>query len=75
MQEGAPFRSVRVQALCSARVQAEIEERLWASQNADGGIWTNYSAAGTFPAFAKKTNEIGPLTLLAYDHSIWPAPE
>ena len=44
-----------------------IEKRLWACQDADGGIWTNYEKDGTIPHLAKKTTEIGPLVLLAYD--------
>ncbi|MHC4250046.1 MAG: hypothetical protein ACYS9X_13035 [Planctomycetota bacterium] len=49
-----------------------IEKRMWACQDADGGIWTNYGADGTIPGLAKKTTEIGPLVLLAYDPAVWP---
>ena len=41
-------------------------------QDKDGGLWTNYNRDGSFPALAKKTTEIGPLTLLAYSDGIWP---
>ena len=49
-----------------------IEGRLWSLQDADGGIWTNFNKDGSIPNLAKKTSEIGPLTLLAYDESVWP---
>ena len=54
------------------QIHEQVESRVWALQDADGGIWTDYKADGTIPEFAKKTNEIGPLTLLAYDESVWP---
>ncbi|OPZ16679.1 MAG: hypothetical protein BWZ10_01368 [candidate division BRC1 bacterium ADurb.BinA364] len=53
-------------------IRAAIEGRLWALQDADGGLWTNYDADGAFPDMAKKTTEIAPLTLLAYNDEIWP---
>jgi hypothetical protein len=53
------------------RIRGVVEERLWSGQDTDGGIWTDYCADGTIPPFAKKTNEIAPLTLLAYDKSLW----
>lgn len=56
-----------------AATRAAIEKRLWACQDADGGIWTNYNGDGTFPGLAKKTTEIGPLTLLAFDPDVWRA--
>lgn len=49
-----------------------IEARLWALQDRDGGLWTNYLRDGTIPPVAKKTTEIGPLTLLAYSERVWP---
>ena len=49
----------------------KVEQRLWACQDLDGGIWTKYNADGSIPNTGKKTNEIAPLTLLAYDQSIW----
>jgi len=55
-----------------AETRGSIEARLWALQDADGGIWTNYYADGSLPDLAKKTSEIGPLTLLAYNDEIWP---
>jgi hypothetical protein len=48
-----------------------VEARLWSCQDDDGGLWTDYCADGTFPDHAKKTNEIAPLTLLAYDETTW----
>lgn len=51
--------------------RSEIESRLWTMQDKDGGIWTNYNRDGTVPPFAKKTSEIGPLALLAYDDAPW----
>ncbi|MCX7013486.1 MAG: hypothetical protein NTW86_13185 [Candidatus Sumerlaeota bacterium] len=53
-------------------IRDEIERRLWAIQDKDGGIWTNYYKDGSFPGMAKKTTESGPLTLLAYNEEIWP---
>jgi len=47
-------------------IRKPLEQKLWACQDSDGGIWTNYMADGSFPHFAKKTNESGPLALLAY---------
>lgn len=55
-----------------AATREAIERRLWACQDVDGGIWTNYNADGTFPGLSKKTTEIGPLTLLAFDPHAWP---
>jgi len=52
------------------KIRKQIEDRLWSSQDKDGGIWTNYNKDGSKPGFAKKTNESGPLTLLAYDEKI-----
>ena len=54
-----------------ADVRAKIETRLWACQDTDGGLWTDYLHDGTIPGHAKKTNEIAPLTLLAYDRALW----
>ena len=54
------------------RVREAIQERLWALQDKDGGLWANYSRDGTIPGIAKKTTEIGPLTLLAYSERVWP---
>ena len=54
------------------QIHEQVESRLWACQDGDGGIWTDYNADGTIPGLAKKTNEIAPLTLLAYDQGIWP---
>lgn len=56
----------------SDEIHDAIEGRLWSLQDADGGIWTNFNKDGSIPDLAKKTSEIGPLTLLAYDESIWP---
>ena len=47
-------------------IRIQMERKLWFCQDTDGGIWTNYMPDGSFPHFAKKTNESGPLTLLAY---------
>ena len=47
-------------------VRDAMQQRLWACQDSDGGIWTNYLPDGSFPPFSKKTNESGPLALLAY---------
>lgn len=47
-------------------IRIPMEKRLWACQDTDGGIWTNYLADGSYPHFSKKTNESGPLALLAY---------
>jgi len=55
-----------------AAIKEAIESRLWSLQDSDGGVWTNFNADGSIPAIAKKTTEIGPLTLLAYDDRIWP---
>ena len=62
--------------------KAEIEQRLWSAQAPRGGIWTNYCgrAGSSFcrgapvPPFAKQTNEIAPLVLLAYGRNIWAGP-
>ncbi len=55
-----------------AALREAIEARLWSLQDRDGGLWTNYLHDGTLPPVAKKTTEIGPLTLLAYAESAWP---
>ncbi len=47
-------------------IRRPMEQKLWDCQDSDGGIWTNYMPDGSFPHFAKKTNESGPLALLAY---------
>ncbi|MEX0321395.1 MAG: hypothetical protein AB3N63_04510 [Puniceicoccaceae bacterium] len=47
-------------------LRQQMEKRLWACQDVDGGIWTNYLPDGSIPHFGKKSMEIGPLTLLAY---------
>lgn len=47
-------------------IRIPMERKLWQCQDLDGGIWTNYMPDGSFPGFAKKTNESGPLALLAY---------
>lgn len=49
-----------------ATKRSEIENQLWTLQDKDGGIWTDYNRDGSLPDRAKKTNEIGPLVLLAY---------
>jgi hypothetical protein len=59
--------------------KAPIEQKIWLTQSASGGIWSNYcSGAGTrkcnlqaIPRMAKQTNEIAPLILLAYGRNIW----
>jgi hypothetical protein len=62
--------------------KSSIERELWNAQSSTGGFWTNYcgaTAAGSrpcsagqkIPAFAKQTNEIAPLVLLAYGPNIW----
>lgn len=56
------------------KTREAIEKRLWACQDEDGGIWTNYSKDGTIPHLAKKSTEIAPLALLAYDPGVWPDP-
>jgi hypothetical protein len=59
-----------------------MEQRLWSAQSQTGGIFTNYcggNAEGRFqciagqnvPGFAKQTNEIAPIVLLAYGANIW----
>ncbi len=53
------------------KTKAQIQNQLWSLQDKDGGIWTNYYKDGTLPHFAKKTNEIAPLTLLAHTNHIW----
>jgi hypothetical protein len=58
----------------SSDLREMIEQRLWSLQDEDGGLWTNYNADGSIPDLAKKTTEIGPLALLAYDEEIWPCP-
>jgi hypothetical protein len=55
-----------------ADLRDAIQKRLWSLQDEDGGLWTNYSRDGSLPRLAKKTTEIGPLTLLAYCDHIWP---
>ncbi len=52
-------------------IHEQVASPLWACQVTDGGIWTDYNADGSIPAHAKKSNEIAPLTLLAYDKAIW----
>jgi len=52
-------------------IRDAIQQRLWSVQDKDGGLWTNYNRDGSIPALAKKTTEIGPLTLLAYSDGIW----
>lgn len=47
-------------------LRQQMEKCLWACQDKDGGIWTNYMPDGSIPHFGKKSMEIGPLTLLAY---------
>jgi hypothetical protein len=62
--------------------KAAIEQSLWSAQAPGGGVWTNYCASagasrcqgGPVPAFAKQTNEIAPLVLLAYGKNIWAGP-
>ncbi len=62
--------------------KAAIESRLWGAQSASGGIWTVYcgdKADGRrwcgddnkVPGFAKQSNEIAPLVLLAYGRDLW----
>jgi hypothetical protein len=66
--------------------KSAIEQRLWGAQSHTGGIWTNYCGDGTengglcasgrrIPAVAKQTNELAPLTLLAYGLNIWASPQ
>jgi hypothetical protein len=55
-----------------ATMRDAIQNRLWSVQDKDGGLWTNYNRDGSLPPFAKKTTEIGPLTLLAYCEQLWP---
>jgi len=60
-------------------VKASIEQKLWSAQSSSGGVWTNYCGEagggkcdhGGIPRFAKQTNEIAPLVLLAYGRNIW----
>jgi hypothetical protein len=59
--------------------KAVIEARLWAAQSDSGGVWTNYCespscSTNIVPPFAKLTNEIAPLVLLAYGRAIWTPP-
>jgi hypothetical protein len=62
-----------------AVAKAALEQRLWSSQSATGGIWTNYCGGQSKypncppapPTIAKQTNEIAPLVLLAYGKNIW----
>ena len=62
--------------------KAEVEQRIWSAQAPSGGIWTNYCgrASSSFcrgapvPRFAKQTNEIAPLVLIAYGKNIWAGP-
>jgi hypothetical protein len=66
----------------SAVAKAVIEQRLWSTQSATGGMWTNYCGAQSRypncppapPTMAKQTNEIAPLVLLAYGKNIWVGP-
>jgi hypothetical protein len=59
--------------------KALIEQRLWATQAGNGGLWTNYCVgsasekcqASLIPRMAKETNEIVPLVLLVYGKNIW----
>lgn len=56
--------------------KAALERTLWSAQSDDGGFWTNYCAptycgGRRLPTFAKETNEIAPLVLLAYGPNIW----
>lgn len=63
----------------SAVPKAAIEQKLWSSQSATGGMWTNYCGGQSKypncppapPTMAKQTNEIAPLVLLAYGKNIW----
>ncbi len=65
--------------------KAAIEQRLWSAQSPTGGIWTNYCVDARegdrlclpgqkIPVFAKQTNELAPLVLLAYGPDIWLSP-
>ena len=51
--------------------RSQVEARLWAVQDSDGGLWAHYNPHGSVPPFGKKTTEIGLLALLACDESLW----